>query len=70
MAPRKVPVRPAPSGKGSSAPAAEPPARRIRATKASLAVTGVNQISMQDLERLKARSRELMGLIIAAQHRS
>jgi hypothetical protein len=31
---------------------------------------GISQISMQDLETLKALSRELMGLIVAIRHRS
>jgi hypothetical protein len=66
MRAKNVPVRPTPSrGNGHAASTADTPEAGDCA-----ADSGVLQISMQDLENLKARSRELMGLIIAVRHRS
>jgi hypothetical protein len=66
MSIKKVPVRLISAVSGDSAPVAETPSTSAQTVEAA----GISQISMKDLERLKARSRELMGLIIAAQHRS
>jgi hypothetical protein len=66
MSRKNVPVRPTlVAVSGRSVTPADEAAEANRA-----AAAGVEQISMQDLENLKARSRELMALIVAAQHRS
>ncbi|HTI86218.1 MAG TPA: hypothetical protein VL966_06410 [Alphaproteobacteria bacterium] len=66
MRAKTVPVHPSPPrGNRHSASTADAPDAGDFA-----ALSGLLQISMQDLETLKALSRELMGLIVAMRHRS